>query len=141
MAMMHSQINRVISSVISDRVIPEIRNIVSSMSSSGIRDTEASSSPNSQENKENNVRLKTKTLKNVSRSTGDLRSTEDLGPYTYLPSMIRIQVTGTLVMQTNAQDAEITYVSKDHLKSIAVKLDDDNVIHYSIQRGDGVRTY
>ena len=32
-AMMHSQINRAISSAISDRVIPEIKNIMSSMSS------------------------------------------------------------------------------------------------------------
>ena len=33
-SMMHSQINTEISSAIFDRVIPEIRNIVSSMSSS-----------------------------------------------------------------------------------------------------------
>ena len=44
MAMMHSQINRAISSDISDRVIPEIKNVMSSMSSSGNRDTEACSS-------------------------------------------------------------------------------------------------
>ena len=52
-ARMHSQFNRAISSAISDRVIPESRNIVSSMSSSGISDnsSEASSSPNSQENR------------------------------------------------------------------------------------------
>ena len=42
MSMMHSQINRAISTAIAGRVIPEIQNIVSSMSSSGIRDTEAS---------------------------------------------------------------------------------------------------
>ena len=35
MSMMHSQINRAISNAISKRVIPEIQNIVSSMSSSG----------------------------------------------------------------------------------------------------------
>ena len=47
MTVMHSQINRAISTAISDRVIPEIRNTVSAMSSLGIRDTEASSFPNS----------------------------------------------------------------------------------------------
>ena len=63
MAMMHLQINRAISSTISDRVIPEIKNIMSSMFLSGNRDTEASSSPNSQENRENNIGLKTKITK------------------------------------------------------------------------------
>ena len=52
MSMMHSQINRAISTAIAERVIPEIQNIVISMSSSGNRDIEASVSPNSQENKE-----------------------------------------------------------------------------------------
>ena len=52
MSMVLAQINRAISSAISDRVIPERRKIVSSMSSSGIRDTEAGSSPKSQENRE-----------------------------------------------------------------------------------------
>ena len=42
MSMVHAQINRAISSAISDRVIPKKRNKVSSMSSSGNRDTEAS---------------------------------------------------------------------------------------------------
>ena len=40
MSMVHNQINRAISTAISERVIPEIQNIVSSMSSSGNRDTE-----------------------------------------------------------------------------------------------------
>ena len=62
-AMMHAQINRAISSAISDRVIPEIKNIMSSMFSSGNRDTEASSSPNSQENRENAHGLNTKITK------------------------------------------------------------------------------
>ena len=75
MAMMHSQINRVISSAISDRVIPEIRIILSSMSSSGNRDTEARSSLNSKENRENNAGLKTKITKKDSRTTGGLRNT------------------------------------------------------------------
>ena len=81
MAMMHSQINRAISSDISDRVIPEIKNIMSLMSLSGNRDIEASLSPNSQENREKNLGLRTKTTKKDSWSTGDLRNTEDLGPY------------------------------------------------------------
>ena len=48
MSMVHNQINRAISTAISERVIPEIQNIVSSMSSSGNRDTEASMPPSSQ---------------------------------------------------------------------------------------------
>ena len=52
MSMMHSQLNRAISNAIIERVIPEIQNIVSSMSSSGNRHTEASASPSSQENRE-----------------------------------------------------------------------------------------
>ena len=51
------------------------------MPSSGNRDTEASSSPNSQENSENNAWLKTKITKKDFRSAGDLRDTEDHGPY------------------------------------------------------------
>ena len=53
MSMVHNQINRTISTAISERVIPEIQNVVSSMSSSGNRDTEANMSPSSQENREN----------------------------------------------------------------------------------------
>ena len=81
MFMMYCQINRAISSAISDRVIPEIRNNVSSMSSSGNRDTEASSSPNSQRNREGTTGLKTKISKKDSRSACDLGDTEDHGPY------------------------------------------------------------
>ena len=51
MSMMHSQINRAITTAIAERVIPEIQNIANSMSSTGHRETEASSSPSSQENK------------------------------------------------------------------------------------------
>ena len=67
-SMMHSQTNRTKSSVFFDRVIPEISNIVSSMSSSGNEDTDAISSPNSQENRETNPGLKTKITKKTSRS-------------------------------------------------------------------------
>ena len=45
MSMMHNQINRAISTAIAERVILDIRNIVSLMSSSGNRYTEASMSP------------------------------------------------------------------------------------------------
>ena len=81
MAMVHSQINRAISAAISEKVLPEIQNIVSSMSSSGNRDTEASMSPDSQENRENPSGLKTKLLKKDSRSVGDLRDTTGRGSY------------------------------------------------------------
>ena len=73
MSMMHSQINRAISNAISERVIPEIQNIVSSMSSSGNRDTEASASPNSQENRECSSGFKSKFAKKDSQSACDLR--------------------------------------------------------------------
>ena len=81
MAMVHNQINRAISTAISEKVLPEIQNIVSSMSSSGNRDTEASMSPSSQENRENPSGLKTKLLKKDSRSVGDLRYTTGRGSY------------------------------------------------------------
>ena len=42
LSMMHNQINRAINNAITEIVIPEIQNIVSSMSSSGNRDTEVS---------------------------------------------------------------------------------------------------
>ena len=48
-SMMNSQVNRAISSALAEIVIPEIQNILSSMSSSGNRDTESGSSPDSQE--------------------------------------------------------------------------------------------
>ena len=81
MSMVHNQINRAISTAISERVIPEIQNIVSSMSFSGSRDTEASMSPNSQENKENTSGLKTKLTKKDSRSACNLRDTTGRGSY------------------------------------------------------------
>ena len=81
MSMVHNQINKAISTAISERVIPEIQNIVSSMSSSGNRDTEASMSPGSQENRESSSGLKTKITKKDSRSVGDLRDTTGRGSY------------------------------------------------------------
>ena len=82
MSMVHSQINRAINTAISEKVIPEIQNIVSSMSSSGNRDTEASMSPCSQENRENPSELRSKITKKDSRSVGDLRDTTAMGHYT-----------------------------------------------------------
>ena len=81
MSIVHNQINKAISTAMSERVIPEAQNIVSSMSSSGNRDTEASLSPSSQENRENSSGLKTKILKKDSRSVGDLRDTTGRGHY------------------------------------------------------------
>ena len=75
MSMMHSQINRAITTAIAERVIPEIQNIANSMSSTWHRDTEASLSPNSQENRESASGPKIKIAKKDSRSVGDLRGT------------------------------------------------------------------
>ena len=89
LSMVHSQINRAINTAISERVIPEIQNIVSLMSSSGNRDTEASMSPCSQENRESSSGLKSKITKD-SRSVGDLGDTAPSGHYsrtTYVPSL------------------------------------------------------
>ena len=62
-------------------MIPDIQNIVSSISSSGNRDTEGSSSPNSQENAEMNNGFRNKIAKKDSQSTGDLRTPTDSSPY------------------------------------------------------------
>ena len=75
MSMMHSPINRAITTAIAERVIPEIQNIANSMSSTGHRDTEASLSPSSQENRESVSGPKIKIAKKDSRSVGDLRDT------------------------------------------------------------------
>ena len=74
-SMMHSQINRAITTAIAERVIPEIQNIANLMSSTGHRDTEASLSTNSQENRESASGPKIKIAKKYSRSVGDLRDT------------------------------------------------------------------
>ena len=65
MSMMHSRIHRTITTAIAERVIPEIQNIANSMSSIGHRDTEASFSPNSQENRESASGPKIKIEKKV----------------------------------------------------------------------------
>ena len=81
MPMMHSQINRSISTAIAKSVIPEIQNIVSSMSSSGNRDSEASSSPNSREIIEGRNVFKSKITKKDSRSVCGQRATQDSSPF------------------------------------------------------------
>ena len=73
MSMMHSQINRAITTAIAERVIPEIQNFANSMSS------QTSMSPNSQENGENASGPKIKIAKKDSRSVGDLRDTTGCG--------------------------------------------------------------
>ena len=83
LSMVHSQINSAINTAISERVIPEIQNIVSSMSSSGNRDTEASMSPCSQENRGNSSGLKSKITRKDSRSVGDLRDTAPSSHYSW----------------------------------------------------------
>ena len=75
MSMRHSQINRVITAAIAERDIPEIQNTANSMCSTGHRDTQASLSPNSQENRESASGPKIKIAKKDSRSVGDLRDT------------------------------------------------------------------
>ena len=84
MCMMHSQISRPINNAMTERVIPEIQNIVSSMSSSGNRDTEASISPNSQEHRECSSGFKSKFAKKDSQSACDLRDTAGHSHYTYV---------------------------------------------------------
>ena len=92
MSMVHNQINRAIRTAISERSIPEIQNIVSSMSSSGNRDTEASLSPENQGNRENTSGLRTKITKKDSRSACDLRDTAGPGSYTtFLMTILLVQ--------------------------------------------------
>ena len=81
MSMMHSQINRAITAAKAERVIPEIQNIANSMSSMGHRDTEASLSPNSQENRESASGPKINIAKKDSQSVGDLGDTTGHGPH------------------------------------------------------------
>ena len=82
MSMVHNQINRAISTAISERVFPETQNIVNSMSSSGNRDTEDSMFPNSQETREKASGLKNQITKKDSMSACDLRDTTGRGSYT-----------------------------------------------------------
>ena len=65
MSMMHSQINRAITTAIAERISPEIQNLANSMSSTGHKDTEASLSPNSQENRASTSGPKIKVAKRI----------------------------------------------------------------------------
>ena len=80
MFVLHSQINRAISSAINDIVIPEIQNIMGSLSS-GHRYTESGMSGNGQEMGEQTNRLKTKITKKDSRSAFHLKDTGEFSPY------------------------------------------------------------
>ena len=97
MSMMHSQINRAITTAKAERVIPEIQNVAYSMSSTGHRDTEASTSPNSQENRENASGPKIKIAKKDSRSVGDLRDTTGCGSYNDCLQFVQIFVDNDVV--------------------------------------------
>ena len=81
MSMMHSKINRAISSASSEKVIPDIQNIMTSMSS-GNRDTESGSSSNNQENNNGTTGFKSENTKKGCRSVFALRDTEDVSPST-----------------------------------------------------------
>ena len=74
MNIIHFQINRIISSVISDRVSPELHNIMGSLST-GQRDSESGTSVNNQDTSEKTNGLNTKITKKGSRSAFDLRDT------------------------------------------------------------------
>ena len=82
MFLMHSQINRAITSTITGRVIPEIQNIVSSMSSSGNKDSESGLSPDNQEIREDTNGFKSKITKKYCRSAIDLNDNRDRSPFT-----------------------------------------------------------
>ena len=62
MSMMHSQINRALSSAIAERILPEIQIMVSSIFSRN-RDSESGSSSNNQENNNGTSGFKTKITK------------------------------------------------------------------------------
>ena len=66
MSMMHTQINRAITSAIAERVLSELQIIVSSMSSSGNRDTESGLSPDSPNVRENSIGFNSKIIKGLS---------------------------------------------------------------------------
>ena len=68
------QINRIISSVISDRIIPEFHNIMGSLST-GQRNSESGTSVNNQDTSEKTNAINTKLTKKDSRSVFDLRDT------------------------------------------------------------------
>ena len=110
MSMMHSQINRVISSAISGRVIPELQNNIGSLSS-GQRDIESITSANNQDNSEDTVGLKTKITKKGSRS--DVRDTGDVSSYNEPPLFPQhILPRNTSFRITTPYESPILFVNK-----------------------------
>ena len=75
------QITRAINSAINDKMVPEIQNIMGTLSS-GQKDTESGSSPNNQDNTEGTNGFISKITKKDSRSACNLRDTDDRSPYT-----------------------------------------------------------
>ena len=135
MSMMHNQINRAVTTAINERVIPEIQNIANSMSSMGHRDTEASSSPNSQENRESAPGPKIKIAKKDSRSVGDLRDTMSHGSYNIhyktldiTPSQTPFQVIFNPVKGINSG----TFYRTIHPQNITLSIQD--VFHTYMQK-------
>ena len=76
MYMMYCQINRTIIYATSDRVIPEIQNIMGALSSVPSDSESNSSNNNNQDNSDASSGLKTKTTKKDSMFAFDLRDTE-----------------------------------------------------------------
>ena len=79
---MNSQINKGIHSAIAERVIAEIPNMVSSLSS-GSRDTDFGASSNNQENTNGTTGFNSKITLTDCRSAFDLRDTNDLSLHIY----------------------------------------------------------
>ena len=141
MSMIHSQINRAITAATAERVIPENQNIANSMSFTGHRDTEASLSPNSQENRESASGPKIKIAKKDSRSVGDLRDTTGhdshmvtgaidtqqpipeflTGRIHSIPNPQRQQINHNVSLDTTlpAPDPEVPQTSQDPLNRLA----------------------
>ena len=81
MNMRQVQISRAINAAINDRVIPEIQNIMGSMSF-GQKDTESGTLTNNQAISEKTKGVNIKLSKKDFRSASDLRDTGDISVYT-----------------------------------------------------------
>ena len=134
MSMVHTQIHRAISTAISERGIPEIQNIVSSMSSSGNRDTETSMSPGSPENRENTSGMKSQLTKKDSRSACDLIDTAGRGPYMYLfviGAMAKC-VAAVLTYPLQLLQSRLRAQMKNNSNKDASNIDNDNQMRLSM---------
>ena len=76
------QITRAINSAINDKMVPEIQNIMGTLSSRQ-RDTESGSSPHNQDNTEGTNVFISKITKKDSRSACNLRDPDERSPYTF----------------------------------------------------------